>query len=66
MPEKTSGEQFFNAHAPIYDDNVFVQDTAREAAFLLERKYDVAICLCEGAFGLLWRADGPISQRMLS
>lgn len=30
--------------------------------FSLERKYDAAICLCEGAFGLLGRTDDPIEQ----
>ncbi|RJP78430.1 MAG: class I SAM-dependent methyltransferase [Candidatus Zixiibacteriota bacterium] len=36
MNHKTSWEQFFDAHAPIYDDNVFVQNTAKEIEFLLE------------------------------
>ncbi len=30
--------------------------------FSLPEKYDAAICLCEGAFGLLGRADDPIDQ----
>lgn len=36
MPEKTSWEQFFDAHAPIYDDNVFTGNTINEVDFLLE------------------------------
>jgi SAM-dependent methyltransferase len=129
-PEKTTWEQFFDAHAPIYDDNVFVTNTAHEVEFLLEefqlpsgsaildvgcgtgrhaialarqgftitgldistemlaraeaaaqaagvtvdwmradaarfklpRQYDAAICLCEGAFGLLGQGDDPLGQ----
>jgi len=130
MPEKTSWEQFFDAHAPIYDDNTFTKNTISEVDFLLEElqinpggsvldvgcgtgrhsielakrgytvtgldlseemlaraaakaeaenvkvewvhsdatrlafsdKFDAAICLCEGAFGLLGQADDPIYQ----
>jgi len=130
MPEKTTWETFFDAHAPIYDENVFTKNTVREVDFLLEElglpmggsvldvgcgtgrhsvelakrgyvvsgldlssemlsrakdaadaagvhvewirsdatrfsfpgKFDAAICLCEGAFGLLGRADDPIEQ----
>jgi ubiquinone/menaquinone biosynthesis C-methylase UbiE len=36
MPEKTSWEQFFDAHAPIYDDNAFTENTVSEVDFLLE------------------------------
>jgi SAM-dependent methyltransferase len=132
MPEKTSWEQFFDAHAPIYDDNVFTRNTVHEVDFLLEEllvppggtvldvgcgtgrhavelakrgyvvtgldlssemlsraadraerehvhvewvrsnatrftfpgKYDAAVCLCEGAFGLLGQGDDPIDQPM--
>src|SRR5512136_2290781 len=121
MPDKTTWERFFDAHAPIYDDNVFTKNTVHEVDFLLEelnlpsggsvldvgcgtgrhaielakrgyavtgldlsaemlsrakdaaraahvnvnwiqadatrfslpKKYDAAVCLCEGAFGLL-------------
>ncbi len=130
MPEKDTWEAFFDAHAPIYEDNVFTKDTIPEVDFLLEelslppggsildvgcgtgrhavelarrgyavtgldlsaemlaraadaaraagvnvewvhgdatrfslsRQYDAAICLCEGAFGLLGRHDDPIGQ----
>ena len=129
MPQNT-WEQFFDAHAPVYDDNVFVQNTANEVEFLLEelrlapgarildvgcgtgrhaiplaqrgyavtgldlssemlarasrasqaagvtvewvradaarfslpRRYEAALCLCEGAFGLLGRDDDPLGQ----
>ena len=30
--------------------------------FILPRKYNCAICLCEGAFGLLGQGDDPIDQ----
>ncbi len=130
MPEKTTWEGFFDAHAPIYDDNVFTKNTLREVDFLLEelrlppggwvldvgcgtgrhaielakrgfavtgldlssamlaraeekaraahvqvewiqanatsfslpKKYDAAVCLCEGAFGLLGQGEDPIEQ----
>jgi len=132
MSEKTTWERFFDAHAPIYDDNVFTKNTAREVDFLLEElllppggavldvgcgtgrhaielakrgyvvtgldlssemlaraaekakaekvqvewvrsnathfvfpaRYDAAVCLCEGAFGLLDQSDDPIDQPM--
>jgi SAM-dependent methyltransferase len=132
MSEKTTWERFFDAHAPIYDDNVFTKNTAREVDFLLEElllppggavldvgcgtgrhaielakrgyvvtgldlssemlaraaekakaekvqvewvrsnatqfvfpaRYDAAVCLCEGAFGLLGQSDDPIDQPM--
>jgi SAM-dependent methyltransferase len=130
MPEKTTWERFFDAHAPIYEYNVFTKDTGREVDFLLEElqlppggsvldvgcgtgrhaielakrgyavtgldlssemlsraadaakaervhvewiranatqftlpeRYDAAVCLCEGAFGLLGQSDDPIDQ----
>ena len=130
MPEKSTWEQFFDAHAPIYDQNVFTKNTAGEVDFLLEElelppgasildvgcgtgrhsvdlakrgyavtgldlsaemlakaaeaanasgvqvdwvhsdaarftlpeKYDGAVCLCEGAFGLLGAGDDPIAH----
>jgi SAM-dependent methyltransferase len=130
MTEKSTWEVFFDAHAPIYEDNVFTKNTLKEVDFLLEElslpagaaildvgcgtgrhsielakhgyavtgidlssemlaraasaaktagvnvewihanatqfalppKYDAAICLCEGAFGLLGKGDDPINQ----
>jgi len=130
MTEKNTWEVFFDAHAPVYEDNVFTKNTVREVDFLLEElslqpggsildvgcgtgrhsielakrgyavtgidlssemlanasdaakaacvsvdwihedatrftlpgRYDGAICLCEGAFGLLGQGDDPISQ----
>jgi len=130
MTEKSTWEAFFDAHAPVYEDNVFTKNTVREVDFLLEElslqpgasildvgcgtgrhsielakrgyavmgidlssemlaraadaakaanvnvnwihadatrftlpgRYDCAICLCEGAFGLLGQGDDPISQ----
>ncbi len=130
MPEKTTWEKFFDAHAPIYEDNVFTKNTVREVDFLLDELhlpsggsvldvgcgtgrhaielakrgyavtgldlssemlsraadaakaenvhvewiranatqftfpelYDAAVCLCEGAFGLLGESDDPIDQ----
>ena len=34
--EKTSWERFFDAHAPIYMDNVFTKNTTHEVDFILE------------------------------
>lgn len=130
MPVKTTWERFFDAHAPIYEDNVFTKNTVREVDFLLDEllippggavldvgcgtgrhaielakrgyvvtgldlssemlsraadkakaenvhvewvrsnatqfvfpgRYDAAVCLCEGAFGLLGQSDDPIDQ----
>jgi SAM-dependent methyltransferase len=130
MPNTTTWERFFDAHAPIYDQNVFTKNTTKEVDFLIEelalppagsvldvgcgtgrhsielakrgyavtgldlsaemlarateastaaglnvewiyadatrfslpRLYDAAICLCEGAFGLLDQGDDPIGQ----
>ena len=130
MQEKTTWQQFFDAHAPIYDANVFTKNTVAEVDFLLEElelkvgdsvldvgcgtgrhsielakrgysvtgldlsaemlakavtkaeaenvkvewvrsdatqfafpgKFDAAICLCEGALGLLSQTDDPIRQ----
>jgi len=130
MSEKSTWETFFDAHAPIYEENEFTKNTVREVDFLLEElglppgglvldvgcgtgrhsielakrgyavtgldissemlaraadaakaaavhvewvhsdatqfsfpgRYDAAVCLCEGAFGLLGRRDDPIDQ----
>jgi SAM-dependent methyltransferase len=130
MTGKSIWEEFFDAHAPVYEDNIFTKNTIQEVDFLLEElslqqgssildvgcgtgrhsielakrgyivtgldlstemlaraadaakyagatvewihsdatqfslpgKYDGAICLCEGAFGLLGKSDDPISQ----
>jgi SAM-dependent methyltransferase len=130
MTVKKTWEAFFDAHAPVYEENVFTKNTVREVDFLLEelslqpgdsildvgcgtgrhsielakrgydvtglelssemlaraadaaiaagvsvdwihadatqfilpRKYNCAICLCEGAFGLLGQGDDPIDQ----
>jgi len=130
MADKSTWERFFDAHAPIYDENEFTKNTVREVDFLLEelelpsgasildvgcgtgrhsvelarrgyavtgldlsaemlakaeeaakasgvqvewvhanaarfsfpKQFDGAICLCEGAFGLLGAEDDPIAQ----
>jgi SAM-dependent methyltransferase len=127
---KSTWETFFDAHAPVYEDNVFTKNAIPEVDFLLEElslqpggsildvgcgtgrhaiefarrgyavtgldlssemlaraadaarasgvhadwvradaarfsllgKFDGAICLCEGAFGLLGQGDDPIGQ----
>lgn len=129
MP-KNEWQDFFNKHAPVYDENVFTKNTSQEVDFLLEElalepgvaildvgcgtgrhaveltrrgfavtgvdlsegmlekaakaaetagvqvklvhadatefsrteAFDAAICLCEGAFGLLGSGDDPTSQ----
>jgi SAM-dependent methyltransferase len=130
MTDKSTWEQFFDAHAPVYEENVFTKNTVSEVDFLLEelrlppdgaildvgcgtgrhaielakrgyrvtgldlssemlaraaaaaraanvhvewvnsdatrfalpRRFDAAVCLCEGAFGLLGQGDDPIDQ----
>lgn len=130
LPDKSSWEQFFDVHAPLYEENVFTKNTAREIDFLLDllrlpagaaildvgcgtgrhavalarrgfavtgldlsagmlaqaeaaaraagvrlelvkadatrfslpARFDAAICLCEGSFGLLGRDDDPVEQ----
>ena len=130
MPEKKGWELFFDAHAPVYESNIFTANTKKEVDFLLEELglrpgaavldvgcgtgrhsielakrgyavtgldlssemlaraaakaqaenvnvewirsdatafsfpeiFDAAICLCEGAFGLLGQEDDPIEQ----
>ncbi|MBN1257139.1 MAG: class I SAM-dependent methyltransferase [Planctomycetes bacterium] len=130
MSNKTPWEEFFDSHAPVYNDNCFTQNTAEEIKFILaeldlkagntvldvgcgtgrhavalaklgikvtgidlssgmlaqakaaakaagvelelihadatkfnlERQFDCAICLCEGAFGLLSSTDDAIAQ----
>ncbi len=36
MTNKTTWERFFDAHAPIYDENIFTKNTVGEVDFLLE------------------------------
>jgi len=130
MRRKDKWEEFFDAHAPIYDENEFTRHTCREVDFLLEelqlppgasildvgcgtgrhsiefarrgyamtgldlsaqmlaraaraaraagihvewihsdatrfslaRQFEGAICLCEGAFGLLGSDDDPLAH----
>lgn len=130
MAEKSTWEVFFDAHAPIYDQQVYTTNTVREVDFLIDElqllpgsevldvgcgtgrhsielarrgyavtgldlssemlsradaaakvakvsvqwirgnatafessgRFDAAICLCEGAFGLLGQDDDPIDQ----
>lgn len=130
MTKKSTWQEFFDAHAPIYEENIFTKNTMAEVDFLLEelslppgsaildvgcgtgrhsielakrgyavvgldlsaamlgraaaaaratglhvkwiqadatqfsftKPFDAAICLCEGAFGLLSQEDDPIAQ----
>ncbi len=36
MTEKTTWETFFDAHAPVYDENMFTRNTVAEVDFLIE------------------------------
>jgi hypothetical protein len=45
MLEKSTWERFFDAHAPIYEDNVFTKNTLRELDFLLDDDQPMSI-LC--------------------
>jgi hypothetical protein len=36
MTEKSTWEEFFDAHAQVYENNVFTKNTIREVDFLLE------------------------------
>ena len=36
MKEKSTWEEFFDAHAPVYEDNIFTKNTLREVDFLIE------------------------------
>lgn len=36
MTRKSEWEEFFDAHAPIYEDNIFTKNTLREVDFLIE------------------------------
>ncbi|MGC9515363.1 class I SAM-dependent methyltransferase [Methanocrinis sp.] len=36
MKEKSTWEEFFDAHAPVYEDNVSTKNTIREVDFLIE------------------------------
>ncbi len=132
MAEKNEWEIFFDAHAPVYMENVFTKNTLEEVDFILEelklppeshildvgcgtgrhavelarrgykvtgidissgmlaeakkeaskagievewihadaskftspRSFDAAICLCEGAFGLLGKDDDPLEHEL--
>ena len=130
MTAKNCYQEFFDQHAPVYEENCFTKNTVNEVDFLLEEldlipgatildvgcgtgrhsielarrgyvvtgldlsdamlaearkhaqaagvkvewlqadatdfalrtRYDAAICLCEGAFGLLSQSDDPVEQ----
>lgn len=36
MTAKTKWQEFFDGHAPIYDQNVFTRNTVAEVEFLIE------------------------------
>ena len=36
MKEKSTWEEFFDAYAPVYEDNAFTKNTIREVDFLIE------------------------------
>ena len=36
MKEKSTWEEFFDAHAPVYQDNIFTKNTPPEVDFLIE------------------------------
>jgi SAM-dependent methyltransferase len=58
-----SSEMLLRAHAAAKAANVSVQWIRGDAtAFEMAERFDAAICLCEGAFGLLGQDDDPIEQ----
>lgn len=58
-----SSEMLSRADAAAKAANVSVQWIRGDAtAFEFPERFDAAICLCEGAFGLLGRDDDPIDQ----
>lgn len=36
MTKMSTWEEFFDAHAPVYEDNIFTKNTIREVDFLIE------------------------------
>jgi len=36
LKEKSTWEEFFDAYAPVYEDNAFTKNTIREVDFLIE------------------------------
>jgi SAM-dependent methyltransferase len=58
-----SAEMLSKAVSAARDENVSVEwIRANATAFVFPERFDAAICLCEGAFGLLGQADDPIDQ----
>lgn len=58
-----SSEMLLRAHAAAKAANVSVQWIRGNAtSFEMAERFDGAICLCEGAFGLLGQDDDPIEQ----
>jgi SAM-dependent methyltransferase len=58
-----SSEMLSRAAAAAKAAGVAVEVVRSDATlFTLSGKYDAAVCLCEGAFGLLAQSDGPIDQ----
>ena len=59
MPNTTVWERFFDAHAPIYDQNVFTKNTTKEVDFLIEE-------LALPPAGRFWMSDAGSGGTPLS
>lgn len=59
MNEKTTWETFFDAHAPVYGENVFTKNTLKEVDFLQDCRtiswcrHAIAFCIAVTSVGVI-------------